>query len=285
MSGKDSRGEHIISKYDSMTTEELEEILRRDAEGSAEAELSAEELLYITEVLSNKEKGQNKTGKTALEAWKSFEEYYMPVEGETGTVDFSKAQKKRRHWYSRLVAAAAAVALVIFIPLTANALSWEDVWNAIARWANETFSFVGTENIDASQPDKAFNEGFLSLQDALAKTARDPRIVPSWVPERFSLVDVEKDINPVQEVYLATYENGGRYLRIRVCNYLDADPENVEVNEEILEIYPAGGVDYYIFNNIDELSAIWTKNSFQCYISGDISIDELKDMIDSIGKG
>lgn len=285
MSKKDYREAHIILKYNSMTKEELEEILRRDAEGSAEAELSAEELLYLTEVLSSMENGQNKTGKTAQEAWESFEKYYMPVEEETGVAESPKTQKKQRRWPRRLVAAAAAIVLVIFIPLTANALSWEKMWHTIARWANGTFFFGSTENVNPDQPDEAYQEVYFSLQDALRKSGLDASFVPTYIPPGFSLEEIEKDVNPMQQICLATYVNGEKYLRIRVCNYLEADPEYVEVDEDILEIYSAGGVDYYVFNNMDEMHAIWTKDSYQYYISGDISIDEVKDMIDSIGKG
>ena len=38
-------------------------------------------------------------------------------------------------------------------------------------------------------------------------------------------------------------------------------------------------------DNVEQIRAVWIVNSYECIISGDLSIEELKMMIDSIGKG
>lgn len=284
MSANNSRD---FSKYDSMTNEELEEILRLDINASAEQEMDADAMLYILEVLSERNRAQETTGKTAKEAWESFQKNYMPEDQESTeeSVDFAKPSKPHRSWISRLVAAAAAIALIITIPLTAKAFGWSEIWDAIAKWANETFSFVSSENVQVGQPDETDAEKYTSLQDVLINNGREPEIIPSWIPARFILQDVEMDINPVQEIYRATYVDGSNELRIHICNYLSTDLQNIEVNEDIIEIYKVENTEFYIFNNVDELRAIWLKDSFECYISGDVSMEEIKKMINSIEKG
>ena len=54
MSEKQSRGIGDLSKYDTMTTEELEEILRLDAQAPEEQESDIEKILYIMEVLTER---------------------------------------------------------------------------------------------------------------------------------------------------------------------------------------------------------------------------------------
>ena len=128
-------------------------------------------------------------------------------------------------------------------------------------------------------------ENYTSLQDALAKSNRDPNIVPTWTPDGFILEKVEKDATPRQEVYRAFYLCDDEELVIQIQSYLDYNPEKIEINEDLVEIYESGGIEYYILSNNKQLQAIWKTNSYECRIAGDLSIDELTQMIDSIGKG
>ena len=63
MSEKQSRGIGDLSKYDAMTTEELEEILRLDAEAPEEQESDIEKILYIMEVLAERKRNNGHPGK------------------------------------------------------------------------------------------------------------------------------------------------------------------------------------------------------------------------------
>lgn len=65
-----------FSKYDNMTTESLEEILRLDASAADGDATDTGLLIHIMEVLASREKS-NSTGKSALEAWESFQQDYM----------------------------------------------------------------------------------------------------------------------------------------------------------------------------------------------------------------
>ena len=41
-------------------------------------------------------------------------------------------------------------------------------------------------------------------------------------------------------------------------------------------------MNYYLFKNYDRNVVAWTINNWECSISGDVSIDDLKTMVDSI---
>lgn len=283
MSENLNRGIRDFSKYDSMETEELEQILRLDAEAPEGTESDTELLLYVMEVLASRRNNTNITGNTAQQAWESFQQNYMPL----GIHD-SKSQTNRvasAPWVRRLIAAAAVIALVIVIPVSAKAFSLEKLWDIIASWAKETFSFISSENENTQEPDVNSAEVFSSLQDALTKSNRDPSIIPTWIPDGFKLEKIEKDISPTREVYRATHRYGDDVLKIRIQSFVSANPEKVEINQNLIEIYESGGLDFYIFSNNQHLQAIWIIDSYECYIAGDLSIDELKHMIDSIKKG
>ena len=269
-----------FSQYEAMSTEELEEILRLDAEAPEGAQSDTELLLFILEVLASRRNTKNITGNTAQKAWKSFQQNYMPEEPRK-----SAEMKKNTFWMRRLVAAAAVAVLLIFIPISTSALTLEAVWDIFARWAKETFSFVSGENAEIEEPNSDDNDEFLSFTQLLDKNNISVAVVPTWIPDGFLLEKIEKDVSPIQETYFARYSNGTQVFFIRIQNYLDDDFQKVETNQEYSEIYPALGVEYYLFENIDQCRASWVVETYECIISGDLSIEEIKLMIDSIGKG
>ena len=169
MSENLNRGIRDFSKYDSMETEELEQILRLDAEAPEGTESDTELLLYVMEVLASRRNNTNITGNTAQQAWESFQQNYMPH----GIHD-SKSQTNNRvasaPWVRRLIAAAAVIVLVIVIPVSAKAFSLEKLWDVIATWAKETFSFIGSEDIAGHEVTASSPEDCISLQDALVKS-------------------------------------------------------------------------------------------------------------------
>lgn len=282
MSENQNRGTRDFSKYGAMETEVLEEILRLDAEAPEGQEPDTELLLYIMGVLADRKQNSGNPGKTAQEAWDSFQRHYLPQEEAHSQETESE---KYAPWLRRLITAAAVVTLVFLIPLTASALGWDEIWPAVARWAKETFSFVSRENTEVSVPNQASEEEFTSLQDALSKSNRDPSMVPTWIPDGYELKSLKKDVTPVWESYVAYYMNGDRELKIHVQTYISTDIQNIEIEGDIVEIYVASGKEYFIFKNLEQIRAIWTTDSYECIIAGNLSLDEVKMMIDSIGKG
>lgn len=284
MSENRDRRTDRFSKYDSMPTEALEEILRLDAEAPEEQESDTELLLYVMGVLANRRRNTDITGNTAQQAWESFQKNYLD---EECLEDMQEPKKHRTaaSWLRRLTAAAAVIVLVVCLPLSANAFGWEDIWNIFARWAKETFSFVSEESAEMSEPAPTHKEEFGSLQELLADCKRDASIVPTWIPEGFVLDKIERDMTPVQEIYRALYLNGDKELRVRVQNYISTEFQKIETEDDFSEIYPVDGTDYYIFENDEQIQVVWIKDSYECNISGDISVEEAVQMIDSIGKG
>ncbi len=287
MSENQNRGNIEFAKYDSMATQELEEILRLDAEAPEGQASDGELLLYVMEVLEQRKRNNENPGNTAQQAWESFEKNYLPAE-EENIIPVKKMEcsmKAPRHWMRRMIAAVAVIAILVCVPLTASAFGWEDIWNAVANWAKETFSFVSGGDTQITEPNPENIDKYTSLQQALAETDQEADFVPTWIPDGYELQDITIDESPIQKNYLAVYVAGEKFLKISIKSYIEGDPEKVEVHEDILEIYEASGTEYYIFINNEQIRAAWIKDSYECYISGDLTIEEIKTMIDSIGKG
>lgn len=268
-----------FSKYDAMATEELEQILRLDAESPEGQESNTELLLYIMEVLADRRKNTNHTGKTAQESWESFQRKYLSPAEEPEPV------RRPGPWLRRLITAAAVIALVVCLPLTSKALGWKDFWNACARWAKNTFSFVSSETAEIREPGSADEENYSSLKEALEANNVNADMLPTLIPDRYSLDKIETDITPTLEIYRASYVDGDNVLRIHVQNHSSTDLQNIETEEGFIEVYPAAGIEYYIFLNEGQFRTVWMKDSYECFFSGNLSLEEVKSMIDSIGKG
>lgn len=275
------------AKYDAMATEALEEILRLDASAPEGEDSDTELLLYVMGVLANRRRNTDSTGKTALEAWESFQQDYLSEEEECleDALDRKRPAPRPRLWLRRLIAAAALMALVVCFPLSAKAFGWEEIWEVFARWAKDTFCFVSDESAEVTEPAVEYDGTRDSLQELLIKNKVDVALVPTWVPDGFVLDRVEKDITPAQEIYRALYISGKDKIEIRIQTYMQDDPGKVEINEELIEIYESSDVEYYFFTNNDEVHVIWMEESYECYVAGDLTIEEMKLMIDSIGKG
>ena len=286
MPKKNDRNVQDFSKYDAMTSEELAQLLRLDSEAPEGNGLDIDTLLYITGVLAEREKINNNTGKTAQEAWISFQQHYMPSEEECLETEEAKPIKSRNPWVRRAIAAAAAVVLIVAVPLTAKALNWEEIWTAVATWAKETFSFVREDQPEVDEPAISNTRQFDSLQQAFAEVGLEVNFIPTWIPDGYVIAKTDIDETPVQRNYVAIYKNGDKHLTIGIRSYGENDPEKVEINEDLVEIYNASGIEYYIFSNdVDMLLAIWREDAYECCISGKITIEEIKMMIDSIPKG
>ena len=154
-----------------------------------------------------------------------------------------------------------------------------NIWEAVVKWTQETFHFGewgSSTNVDIP---------YTSLKEALEKGKVSASLSPTWIPDGYDLVDINVECKPLQIAYRAKYTKGEQDLIITVQDYLDGIPVYVEQSEGLVEEYEVAGVTYYLFENHEFSRAVWLYDSYECDISGEVTIDELKKMIDSIQKG
>lgn len=280
MSEKECRD---FSQYNFMATEELEQILRMDVESGDESD--TELILYVMEVLAERKKNSSTQEITAQQAWESFQANYLPAAKQAALTPVpKKAKASTQTWFRRMIASAAVIAVLIFLPVATNAFRWEEVWNAVATWAKDTFSFSDDNPSEGNIPSPSNTRQYTSLQQALQYSDEQANIVPSWLPAGYALKEIVIGQSPQKNSYDAFYSNGEKDLYISVQAF-SISPEKVEVGDDPVEVYTINGIAYYIFENVDQIQIIWYIDSYECRISCELTIDEIKMMIDSIGKG
>lgn len=278
MSENLKRSNPDFSKYDSMRIGELEEILRADAQGPERDDSDVDEILYVMEVLAKKRRQNGIAGKTALEAYQEFQQHYQPM-----AEDKSKPRRKSNVIpFRRIAAVAASFVLVFSLSITANAFSFRDVWDAVVTWAQETFSF--SMGVEVSEPKADNTLEYESLQQVLDTYNIDVEI-PTWLPNEYILVNIRIDETPIQELYIAKYSDGINEIKISVKTYLQHEPEQIEQSNTLLEKLEYHGNTFYVFEDNTQIRTAWLDGSYECYISGNISIDTIKLMVQSIGEG
>ena len=279
MSDNQNRGTVDHTKYNAMSTEALEEILRLDAEMPEGQESDADTILYVMEVLAERKRNNSHTGKTALEAYESFKSNYMPETDRKRSPASAKTGGRRPCWVRSLAAIAAVLVILIAGTVTADALGL-NIWKTIVQWTQETFHFGAQGNSDADN-----NLLYTSLQEALEKGNVPVWLAPTYIPDGYSLEDVKVEQTPKKKVYKAKYTDGEKCLTIVIQDYSDKNPAYAEQSEGLVEEYEASGITYYLFDNNEQVWAAWTVDSYECYITGDVTIDDLKRMVNSIEKG
>lgn len=277
MSENGNRTAALMAKYRAMTKEELEQLVRMDSEGPEGAD--TEEILCVLEVLEERYTSENaqSSGKTAQRAWESFRRDYLDAEEET-------PGKKKAPWLRRLTALAAALLLAVGIAAAVDGFSGGNMWKAVTKWTKDTFSFAG-EEIELTEPTPEDGLQYNSFEQAVREVTGQADLVPTQNPKNYVLENISIEEMPGQDICMAVYSNGTKTFSVYVQPFLGTDVEWVEKSGEPVEVYKQSGREYYIFTNNEEHIAAWLKDSYECYISGELTIEEIKMMIDSIGKG
>ena len=268
-----------ISRYDSMSTEELQEILRKHAHGELDTEPDTTELFEIMEVLARRREEQDPQAfRSDEEALAEFRKHYMPKEKKAAKVI------KFPNRVLKAVAAVLAVVLIFAVGMSISAEAFHiDIWGKFANWTKEIFQFTDTpQGTTAANPEEKYNAELKSLQTALDENAIKEKLVPTWMPVGYTSIDLNVKSSPRVLNINAVYEKNGSDLIIKIRQTIGVQAPQVEKNDDFIEAYVVDGVEYYIFSNTETLQAAWSIGEFECIIGGKITLEEMKRMIDSI---
>lgn len=279
------------------STEELEELLAASFPLGDNAETDEAYIIAIMEVIREREEKEANKEKRQAEvdaAWRDFQEYRAERDREkaemNGMADASgeipgepSRPQAKVHTAKKPVrvlrSCAAAAAVIVLLCGTAYAFGW-NIFQALADWTAETFQFLtGTES-------KAADYGIFEYLYLSVAAETDIPAVPQWAPEGTREVEKPRVSERSDKTRIVgEYLIEDREFTIRIMIY-DSLPEKYfgtyQKNDVTVEEYESGGIVHYITENIDNISAMWTNGYAEGYIQGDLSIGELKDMIDSI---
>ena len=72
---------------------------------------------------------------------------------------------------------------------------------------------------------------------------------------------------------------------ITVQSYLNSYPEQIEQSENDMELLEIDGTNFYFVVDNSQTQVAWISGSYECYISGELTVEQLTQMINSIEEG
>ena len=238
------------------------------------------------------------------QAWEEFQQYYNTPEGEDlslypaenpGTAPSEPApsqtenrpqRRPKRHFFRRVVIVAAVVVCIALPP----ALGFENVFQLIGAWTDDIFLLNNVSSLEGNEIEA--DKKSVDIEEILGELNYSENIFPTWIPEGFELEKVitnEFVLSGKTELRIH-YKNGQtRELITFTYNVYNSIASGTmtafEKDANALEEYFVGDVTHYIFENLGKYIAVWNQNNIECAISGDVSLTELKEMLNSIYGG
>lgn len=306
-----SSGQHPSDKndytfLDELTVEELEELLHAgDLSKDSDSTLQDK----IVEAILKKER-ESPTGRIASidQAWSDFTNYYNTYESLNHSLYFSEEDspygapdnkntpsnnQKRSGFRLYRVLVVAAIVAILMVFLVPTALGFESIFEMIGTWTDNVFHFESPsdelENMSdadllSKQPREVSN--YTNLQEAFdAYEISDPE-VPTKIPKDYSLESVTiYEIPHLGETHFnAFYTQGESSFTIR-CNLYNNYKDRIyfyeKDNNDVKKI-SINDLTFYLFTNNESNVVTWQSGLAEYSIDGDLTVDELNSMINSI---
>lgn len=289
------------SKFDSMSTAELNEYLRQD---SYCEDSNLDDILYVMKVLERREKEDGNYSPPDVEkAWAEFQKYYNTEDndgkplhdfddefddmfGSKPTAEITSIKKARKglsRTVKSLISVAAAIFVVIIGSVTAKALGY-DIWDAVIVWTKDTFGFEATVNEPKPTPYiKQIPEELVELKNLMTEHGLSDELIPGYIPEGYKMSNLEYDNLGDADTIFCQLSNGANdIMLIYSIHSGNSNSFQLEKNSLSPEKYESGGTIYYITSNMDDYLVSWLSGNVECTILGIPSHDEALKIITSL---
>ena len=277
-----------------MRTEELEALLQQEFTAADGGEPDVDYIIAIMEVMKQRDANPPAAEADVDAAWRDFKENYqgqasayetevLPERDSSHLDQITSPSPKKKS--RRILRAAVITAACIVILCGAASAFGFDILQAFADWTAETFGFVtpGQEEAEAPQDDP-----YNTLRLAVSKETDIPT-VPTWFPDGTVLIGNISVVEHLDKTRIqASFEtNKGQFtIRVQIYNTVPEKYEGTyQVDNEFSEPYEVDGIIHYIMSNNDTNSVAWVNGVVEGHIQGNLSVEDLKEMVNSIYQG
>ena len=281
-----------MTRYDDFTVDELKTMLQRYFLYADLDDAAVDEMEAILAALRKKAPFPH-THSTA-EKWAEFQaehaeelaslgirkdedtEEVVEKKPETGAsevrgVQESKVMRHRSRSFLRVgLIVAAVVVLMVLITVTVGALGF-NLWGWVPKWSDEDVRFVSE---DTEKPYVEY------IPDILKRLGITEPLYPTWLPE--DMVWTEAQVFEEPFFLNEKFQGNDRRLIITIYPVTDLVTSVYQKENDQATEYVAGDILHYIFDNTNEIVAVWNTENYTTLITGNISLEEMKKIIDSV---
>lgn len=277
-----------------LSTEQLEQLLAQDFDLYKESGTENNEyVLQILEVLEEREKSQSPNHLSDVdEAWKEFHTRYNGADSSDqslfadiltdGHVGREKSRKQRRVFSKHQIVA--AIISILMLAMMIPAALGCNLMEIIGQWTATNFSFnYGTyKKPDLENNSYASDQIFDNLQQALdyydIQAIKEPVNIPNgFVQDSISAAANEKSTS-VDAYYICE----DKTIAINITKFTEPRKYIYEKDETTVEKYYVNNICHYIFQNNGRVIATWAIEGIEASIHGDISVESMKELINSM---
>lgn len=210
---------------------------------------------------------------------------------DTSITESNKSQAIHLPRSVRKLGIVAAIVIGVFGMLVTAQAAGIDILGAIGRWTEETFHFespsMGSTQEGAAESSLSYSECCELLYAALDKCGIDADLVPRWCPERFQASDPEISKTSRKDIICVTFRGDEeQYFSLVITRYNtveNLDMVAFEKDNSAVEQYTNGSMSFYVLSNKDTITATWSAGLLVEKISGNLTAEETRTIIDSIG--
>lgn len=279
---------------DQLSTEQLLDLLRENFD-SSESD-GGEQVDRILEVIEKREKEKpTALSSDVSQAWADFQEYYntpdsrdCPINpmGDSCQTAVGPMRRRRRgngRLLKRLIPVAAVAAVTLSSMVAVQAFGF-NIFGALAQWTAETFHFVSETPANAGSPEsEALRQKVQEAFDSCGVTVP----APSWYPEGTEFTE-DIQVTERAEVSIITcfFAYGDKTFFVEAQQYHGEERISKQTFEkDTLDAEPhySNGRAFYIMSNDSYNRAVYSKGQTVITISGDLPLENMKQIINSIG--
>lgn len=113
-------------------------------------------------------------------------------------------------------------------------------------------------------------------------------ILPSYLPNEYIFDNSTYHLDDTKKEYSTVFSNSNNIIRVIQTTYLNEELlpyTNYEVDGTLIEEYYYNQITFNIYSNKDRFTAIWIIDNTSYTINTSVTIDELKNIINSMYKG
>lgn len=256
---------------------ELDEIFAKEASAGVKAD--PERVAAYVAAIEDAEADQHSAPQPQEDfekTWTHFTENHPDLFPPTKT----KARKRGRR-ILHFVEAAALIAAVLVV--TAAACGWQDYFLV---WGRELLRITPAPSgvMALAEPN---TDGYSTLAEAVADM--EDAHTPTWIPARFSIKDLTVQDLTSHTMVTGVYEAEQSELIIRIARYMEIgdmpdfafEKGDNEKHDEVTK----DGTTYYYTENYKTLRVTWKNEKCLYSISGEVSREELDQMLNSFYGG
>ena len=293
-----SKNNDMYSYLDQLSTQELEDLLRKDMEAADGGNLDM--VMHIMEVIEKREGGISAADKkAAAQALEDFFNNYATPEGEglqlypcdtlPNAACMQNEHKEKTHSFSaRSIVLIAAVLICVFSLVACSTSGIERFFQMVGKWTSEVFTFEqkvsATAEDNHAMSDVTFSEDkqYSTIEDALKDCGIFEKVAPT-IPDEFSVTTI--DVMPLDDettLLYASYNSSSHYITLQIV--VHHVPESLYFEKDELEVseYIHNGITYYLYKNNSSSCAAWFVGNLECQIDTDLTHEDIVHMLDSI---